>query len=762
MWRFKSATNVDTHGRPNPYLETLNEHVGRQTWVWEPSAGTTEERKNVDKMRAEYTKNRYAQKHCSDVLFRSQMYNRRVPASKVPEAQSEGDAAWPSAVTQSLKNGISYFEAIQCEDGHWAGDYGGPMFLMPGLLIAMSVMKRLDTDLTPMHKSEMVRYLRNHANPDGGWGLHIEGPSTMFGTALNYVAARLLGVSEDDPLAVQARAWMHPRGGAVAISSWGKFWLSVLGVYAWEGQNPLPPEMWLLPYSKWTGLGYLHPGRFWCHCRMVYLPMCYLYGRRVTGENTPLVQALRQELYPVPYDSVDWDKARNTVATEDLYYPHPLLQDVLWWTLSRAEPFLLGSRLRNKALQEVERLLDNEDRDTRYVDIGPVNKSLNWLCAWARDPEGPAVKKHAARLADYLWISESGMKMQGYNGSQLWDTSFFVQAVVESGLGPEFKRSLALAHSFVEATQVMEDPEPPLESSYRHISKGAWPFSTRDHGWPISDCSSEGLKASLALRRLGGALVGPALPDERLFDCVNVLLSFQNPSGGWATYEPTRSVAALELLNPAETFGDIVIDYDYVECTSACVTALHEFRQDHPAHRSEEVSGAIARGVKLVKRLQRRDGSWYGNWAVCFTYGTWFGLEALRVAGESAASSRAVRRACSFLVQRQRADGGWSETHESSSKWTYTAPAVASEPSHVVCTAWALMALLAAGYQDVDPASLHRAAACLLRQQLPDGNWPQQRISGVFNRNCMISYTNYRNIFPVWALGRYRKHVLGL
>lgn len=45
--------------------------------------------------------------------------------------------------------------------------------------------------------------------------------------------------------------------------------MAVLGVYAWEGMNPMPPEMWLLPYSSWTGIGWLHPGRFWCHCRMV-------------------------------------------------------------------------------------------------------------------------------------------------------------------------------------------------------------------------------------------------------------------------------------------------------------------------------------------------------------------------------------------------------------------------------------------------------------------------------------------------------------
>ena len=49
----------------------------------------------------------------------------------------------------------------------------------------------------------------------------------------------------------------------------GKFWLAVLGVHSWDGLNPMPPEMWLLPYSAWTGIGWLHPGRFWCHCRMV-------------------------------------------------------------------------------------------------------------------------------------------------------------------------------------------------------------------------------------------------------------------------------------------------------------------------------------------------------------------------------------------------------------------------------------------------------------------------------------------------------------
>ncbi len=46
---------------------------------------------------------------------------------------------------------------------------------------------------------------------------------------------------------------------------------------------------------------------------------------------------------------------------------------------------------------------------------------------------------------------------------------------------------------------MVEEAQAPLSRYYRHISKGAWPFSSRDHGWPISDCSSEGLKAALVL-----------------------------------------------------------------------------------------------------------------------------------------------------------------------------------------------------------------------------------------------------------------------
>lgn len=58
-----------------------------------------------------------------------------------------GAPASAATVEASLRNGISFFESLQCDDGHWPGDYGGPMFLMPGMLIGLYVTSALDSVL---------------------------------------------------------------------------------------------------------------------------------------------------------------------------------------------------------------------------------------------------------------------------------------------------------------------------------------------------------------------------------------------------------------------------------------------------------------------------------------------------------------------------------------------------------------------------------------------------------------------------------------
>merc|ERR1711969_507010 len=126
------------------------------------------------------------------------------------------------------------------------------MFLLPGLVIGAYV---TGVDLGDARKRAIRTYIRNHqhlggaggAGGDGGWGIHIEGPSTMFGTVMQYVALRLLGAAADDPACALGRGFIRAHGGAVETSSWAKFYLCVLGVYDWRGINSIPCEAWLLP-----------------------------------------------------------------------------------------------------------------------------------------------------------------------------------------------------------------------------------------------------------------------------------------------------------------------------------------------------------------------------------------------------------------------------------------------------------------------------------------------------------------------------------
>uniref|UniRef100_A0A8C5K659 Terpene cyclase/mutase family member n=1 Tax=Jaculus jaculus TaxID=51337 RepID=A0A8C5K659_JACJA len=646
---------------------------------------------------------------------------------------------------EGAMNGMTFFTKLQAEDGHWAGDYGGPLFLLPGLLITCHV---AHIPLPAGYREEMVRYLRSVQLPDGGWGLHIEDKSTVFGTALNYVALRILGVGPDDPDLVRARNLLHKKGGAVAIPSWGKFWLAVLNVYSWEGLNTLFPEMWLLP--AWMPA---HPSTLWCHCRQVYLPMSYCYATRLSArEEDLLVQSLRQELYVEDYASINWPAQRNNVCPDDLYTPHSWLLHGVYAFLNLYERFH-STGLRRKAVQTLYEHIAADDSFTKSISIGPISKTINMLVRWATDgPVSPAFQEHVSRIPDYLWLGLDGMKMQGTNGSQIWDTAFAIQALLEAGAHhrPEFLPCLQKAHEFLRLSQVPDNP-PDYQKYYRQMRKGGFSFSTLDCGWIVSDCTAEALKSVLLLQTRCPSIT-EHIPPERLCDAVAVLLSLKNSDGGYATYETKRGGYLLELLNPSEVFGDIMIDYTYVECTSAVMQALVCFHKNHPDHRAAEIRKALEQGLEFCRHKQRADGSWEGSWGVCFTYGTWFGLEAFACMGHAYQDGTAcaeVSRACNFLLGRQMVDGGWGEDFESCEQQRY----VQSARSQVHNTCWALMGLMAVRHPDV--AAQERGIRCLLAKQLPNGDWPQENISGVFNKSCAISYTSYRNIFPIWALGRF-------
>lgn len=70
---------------------------------------------------------------------------------------------------EAAKNGYEFYKHLQSHDGHWAGEYGGPMFLLPGLVIGSYIS---GMTFKEEERLEMIRYLFNRAHPeDGGWGM---------------------------------------------------------------------------------------------------------------------------------------------------------------------------------------------------------------------------------------------------------------------------------------------------------------------------------------------------------------------------------------------------------------------------------------------------------------------------------------------------------------------------------------------------------------------------------------------------------------
>jgi squalene-hopene/tetraprenyl-beta-curcumene cyclase len=158
-------------------------------------------------------------------------------------------------------------------------------------------------------------------------------------------------------------------------------------------------------------------------------------------------------------------------------------------------------------------------------------------------------------------------------------------------------------------------------------------------------------------------------------------------------------------------------------------------------------SAECRRGVRWLLDAQE-DGSWFGRWGANHVYGTGAVVPALVAAGVPV-DAPSIRAAVRWLERHQNDDGGWGEDLRS-----YDDPAwVGRGESTPSQTAWALLALLAAGERS---AAVERGVAWLCRTQHDDGHWDEPFHTGTgFPGDFYISYHLYRQVFPISALGRY-------
>ncbi|KAI9037689.1 terpene cyclase/mutase family protein [Aspergillus affinis] len=656
------------------------------------------------------------------------------------------DLPKPSTPLEAARNGASFFSQLQLPSGQWASECSGPMFILPFVLIAWYV---TETPIPPAYAIEIKRHLFARQNrTDGGWGWHVLGRSSNLGTVLNYVALRLLGTSEEDPRMIKARGFLHSLGGGLYAPGIAKFWLCVLGVMEWECVNPFLPEVWLAADSD-----PIAPRKWYVHTRTNFMSLSYVWSKAWRYPGDEITEQLRAEIYTQPYATINFAAHRTSLSEVDNNHPKSWIVNLMnWLTVAVYIPFFRKATTVESAQKQVWELIRAEDRNTEYIGLSPISKAINLIACYIHEGnDSESVRAHRETISQYFWMKDEGMTCNLSDGIQLWDTALAVQAIAAAGLAddPSYQQTFLRSHAFLDNHQLRENI-PDQANCYRWHRKGGWPFSTKYQGYMISECTGEGMRSVLQLQEIMRLQVPNRISTERLQDSVDCLLKMQNDTGGFSVYEQRQGSHNLEWLESGEFAGKTMVSYDYVECTTAVVSALALFTKYFPEYRAQEVEDAKTRGLNFIKSSQKPDGGWHGAWGICFTYAGMFALEALALAGETYKTSEYSRKGCEYLLSKQKEDGGWGESYLSFKEQTY----IEHEASQVVQTAWVCLGLMDANYPDKEP--IKRGLRLILSRQQSKGQWLQEAFEGGVG-DGVISYSNYKLYWPIRAFGQYAR-----
>jgi squalene-hopene/tetraprenyl-beta-curcumene cyclase len=264
------------------------------------------------------------------------------------------------------------------------------------------------------------------------------------------------------------------------------------------------------------------------------------------------------------------------------------------------------------------------------------------------------------------------------------------------------------------------------------LNPGGWAFEFDNNWYP--DIDDTAVILTLLNRYRDTEIINP----ENMTCGINWILGMQGKDGGWGAFDVDNNRKILNHI----PFGDLeaLIDPSTPDLTGRVLEVLGvmDYKQSHKY---------VQKAINFLKRTQEKDGSWWGRWGVNYLYGTWSVLVGLRSIGEDMTKPY-IKKAVRWLKNRQNLDDGWGECCES-----YESPYMkvhgTSTPSQ---TAWTIMALIAAG--EGTSEEVIKGIKFLIKRQNNDGTWDEEEFTGTgFPKYFMLRYHNYRNCFPLMALG---------
>ncbi|RIK96890.1 MAG: squalene--hopene cyclase [Proteobacteria bacterium] len=574
-------------------------------------------------------------------------------------------------------------------------------------------------------EAKIAAYLRRIQGSHGGWPLFQDGEFDMSASVKAYFALKMIGDDVDAPHMARAREAIRARGGAAASNVFTRFLLAFFGVVSWRAVPVLPVEIMLLP--RWSPF-HLNKISYWA--RTTIVPLMVLAALKPKAKNLKGVGI--DELFLEPPMSIGMAPKA----------PH---QSFAWFLLFRgidavlrvAEP-LFPKKLRQRAIDAalafIEERLNGEDG---IGAIFPPMVNVVMMYDALGYPEDYPPRATTRRGIDKLLVVHDEEAYCQPCVSPVWDTVLTAHALLEAG----DDASVAKAHAgldWLKPRQVL-DVKGDWAAKRPDVRPGGWAFQYANPHYPDLDDTAVVVMAMERAQRLKGT----GEYDAAIARAKEWILGLQSSDGGFAAFDADN----LEYYIDNIPFADhgAMLDPPTEDVTGRCLSMLAQLG-DTP-----ETSEAMRRAVAYLVERQLPEGSWYGRWGLNYIYGTWSVLCGLNAAGMDH-DAPTMRKAADWLVSIQNPDGGWGEDG-SSYKLDYKgyepAPSTASQ------TAWALLALMAAG--QADHPAVHRGVAYLTQTQNEGGEWTESRYTATgFPRVFYLRYHGYSKFFPLWALARYR------
>jgi squalene-hopene/tetraprenyl-beta-curcumene cyclase len=378
-------------------------------------------------------------------------------------------------------------------------------------------------------------------------------------------------------------------------------------------------------------------------------------------------------------------------------------------------------------------IVEHQEADGSWGGIQPpwVYALIALKCLGYSNDHPVMAKGIQGLLTDFALEDEETFTVQPCL-SPIWDTALAVTGLREAGVPADDPR-LERAGAWLLKNEVRTPGDWCVK--VKNTPPGGWAFEFHNTKYPDTDDTAEVLIA-LRLLKLDAA-TRPA------FERANAWLrAMQSTNGGWGAFDKDNNKRFVSAI-PFADFG-ATLDPPTEDVTAHVVEwlALDGVTQE---------DRAIRRGLRYLWKTQEPDGSWFGRWGVNYIYGLGAAVPALIAAGVNPRDRR-IRRAVRWLEAHQLEDGGWGETCR-----TYDEPDLRGKgPSTASQTSWALLALLAAG--EIDSPAVEQGVRYLIRTQCEDGHWDEPQFTGTgFPRDFMLNYHLYRDCWPLWALGRYRR-----